>query len=237
MFLVARLGNGNSGWKIGEKRGMGWLARCRPAGSIPPVMTDTDLLIRETIEDHLATVARFQDRCAGIIAEMAARTVACLRDGGKICFFGNGGSAADSQHFATEFTVRFTRNRRGLPSLAFTTDTSALTACANDFGFEAVFARQVEALCRPGDIVVGISTSGNSANVVRGLEFARESGIGTFAFTGEKGGRCAEFADLTLSVPSPVTARVQECHLIAGHLLCDLAELAFADTTSTISGS
>jgi len=200
-------------------------------------MIDNDRIIRETLEDHAATVARFQDRCSSVISEMAARTVACLRDGGKICFFGNGGSAADSQHFATEFTVRFTRNRRGLASLALTTDTSALTACANDFGFESVFARQIEALCRPGDIVVGISTSGNSANVVRGLEFARSEGIGTFAFTGEKAGRCSEFADLLLDVPSPVTARVQECHLIAGHLLCDLAELAFASTVSSISAS
>jgi len=200
-------------------------------------MIDNDRIIRETLEDHQATVVRFRDQCLGVLGEMAARTVACLRSGGKICFFGNGGSAADSQHFATEFTVRFTRNRRGLASLAFTTDSSALTSCANDFGFEAVFARQVEALCRPGDLVVGISTSGNSANVVRGLEFARAEGIGTFAFTGQDGGRCAEFADLTLAVPSPVTARVQECHLIAGHLLCDLSERAFADTASTISAS
>jgi len=200
-------------------------------------MTETDRIIRETIDDHQATVARFQERCSGVIAEMAARTVSCLREGGKICFFGNGGSAADSQHFATEFTVRFTRNRRGLPSLALTTDTSALTACANDFGFETVFARQIEALCRPGDVVVGISTSGNSANVARGLEFARGEGIATFAFTGENPGRCGECADFVLAVPSPVTARVQECHLIAGHLLCDLAELAFAETVSTISSS
>ncbi len=199
-------------------------------------MTEAEHLIRETLEDHAAVVARFQEQCSDVIAEMAARTVACLRAGGKICFFGNGGSAADSQHFSTEFTVRFTRNRRGLASLAFTTDTSALTACANDFGFEAVFARQIEALCRPGDLVVGISTSGSSANVVRALEFARSEGIGSFAFTGENGGPCAEFADLTLAVPSPVTARVQECHLIAGHLLCDLAEIAFAGEPSVISG-
>jgi D-sedoheptulose 7-phosphate isomerase len=194
-------------------------------------------LIHDTFADHAATVARFQEQCSDVIAAMGEATVSALRAGGKICFFGNGGSAADSQHLATEFVVRFTRNRRGLPSIAFTTDTSILTACANDFGFEAVFARQVEALCRPGDIVVGISTSGNSANVVRGLEFARSEGITTFAFTGEKAGACGENADFLLSVPSPVTARVQECHLIAGHLICDLAELAFAVTRSTISGS
>lgn len=193
-------------------------------------------LIQETFADHAATVSRFQEQCSGVIAAMAARTVSCLEAGGKICFFGNGGSAADSQHFATEFVVRFTRNRRGLPAIAFTTDTSILTACANDFGFEAVFARQVEAICRPGDIVVGISTSGNSANVVRALEFARSEGITTFAFTGERGGRCGENADLLLAVPSPVTARVQECHLIGGHLICDLAELAFSDLDSPISG-
>ena len=194
-------------------------------------------LIQDTFADHAATVARFQEQCSEVIAAMGEATVSSLRAGGKICFFGNGGSAADSQHLATEFVVRFTRNRRGLPSIAFTTDTSILTACANDFGFESVFARQVEALCRPGDIVVGISTSGNSANVVRGLAFARSEGIATFAFTGEKSGGCGENADLLLSVPSPVTARVQECHLIAGHLICDLAELAFAETRSTISGS
>ncbi|MEX2577767.1 MAG: D-sedoheptulose 7-phosphate isomerase [Verrucomicrobiales bacterium] len=194
-------------------------------------------IIQQTIAEHTVTVGKFQESCSEVINEMAVRTIGCLREGGKICFFGNGGSAADAQHFATEFVVRFARNRRGLPSLAFTTDSSTLTACANDFGFEAVFARQVEALCRPEDIVVGISTSGNSANVVRALEFARGMGVMTFAFTGENGGGCADHADQWLAVPSPVTARVQECHLIAGHLICDLAERAFAESASTISSS
>ena len=192
-------------------------------------------LIQQTIADHTVTVARFEESCSETIAEMAQRCIDCIKAGGKVCFFGNGGSAADAQHFAAEFVVRFTRNRKGLPSLAFTTDTSVLTACANDFGYDAVFARQVEALCSPGDIVVGISTSGNSANVVKALQFAREASLTTFAFTGQESGRCREFADLLLDVPSPVTARVQECHLIAGHLICDLVELAFADTSSTIS--
>jgi D-sedoheptulose 7-phosphate isomerase len=200
-------------------------------------MSESDQIIRDTFADHLATVSRFQEQSSGVISAMAEKTVECLRSGGKICFFGNGGSAADSQHFATEFVVRFTRNRKGLPSIAFTTDTSILTACANDFGFEAVFARQIEALCCEKDIVVGISTSGNSANVVQGLAFAKGEGITTFAFTGQSGGTCGENADFLLSVQSPVTARVQECHLIAGHLLCDLAELAFADVPSAISGN
>ncbi len=192
-------------------------------------------LIEKTIAEHTVTVAAFQESCSEVIEKMAATCVEALRDGKKICFFGNGGSAADAQHFAAEFVVRFTRNRKGLPSLAFTTDTSVLTACANDFGFESVFARQVEALCIPGDVVVGISTSGNSPNVVKALEFAKESGITTFAFTGAGGGRCGEVADQLLAVPSGVTARVQECHLIAGHLICDLGEIAFEDKVSSIS--
>ncbi len=192
-------------------------------------------LIEQTIADHAETVIRFRDECSGVIAEMGDRTIASLRAGGKICFFGNGGSAADAQHLATEFVVRYTRNRKGLAALAFTTDTSSLTACANDFGFEKVFARQVEALCGPEDVVVGISTSGNSGNVVAALEYAKAKGITSFAFTGQSGGRCGELADLALQVPSDVTARTQECHLIAGHLICDMAEIAFADQVSTIT--
>ncbi|MCB1092939.1 MAG: D-sedoheptulose 7-phosphate isomerase [Verrucomicrobiae bacterium] len=185
--------------------------------------------IESTIAEHLRVVEAFRTACAGTIEAIAEACLVSLRGGGKVCFFGNGGSAADAQHFAAEFVVRFVRNRRALPSIAFTTDTSILTACANDFGYEGVFARQVEALCRPGDVVVGISTSGTSANVVRGLEAARAiDGVVTVAFTGEKGARCAELADHALQVPSPVTARVQECHLIAGHLICDLVEAAFA---------
>ncbi|MDF1825143.1 MAG: D-sedoheptulose 7-phosphate isomerase [Verrucomicrobiales bacterium] len=200
-------------------------------------MSTSSELIQNTIAGHASTVMAFEEACSGVIEEMGAKCVEALEAGNKVCFFGNGGSAADAQHFAAEFVVRFTRNRKGLPSLAFTTDTSVLTACANDFGFESVYARQVEALCSPGDIVVGISTSGGSANVVKGLEVAKASGVTTFAFTGAGGGRCGELADLLLAVPSEITARVQECHLIAGHLICDLAEIAFSDTVSTISGS
>lgn len=184
--------------------------------------------IASTIAEHLRVVDAFRTACSGTIESIAAACVASLRSGGKVCFFGNGGSAADAQHFAAEFVVRFVRNRRALPAIAFTTDTSILTACANDFGYDDVFARQVEALCQPGDVVVGISTSGTSRNVVRGLEAARAiDGVVTVAFTGENGARCAELADHALQVPSPVTARVQECHLIAGHLICELAEAAF----------
>lgn len=186
-------------------------------------------IIESTIADHLRLMEAFRSDCAGTIADIAAACVEAIEIGGKVCFFGNGGSAADAQHLAAELVVRYTRNRRALPSIAFTTDTSILTAGANDFGYESVFARQVEALCRPGDVVVGISTSGTSQNVVRGLEAARQiEGLVTVAFTGENGGRCAELADLILQVPSRVTARIQECHLLAGHVICDLVELAFA---------
>lgn len=202
---------------------------------MPSSLQDHHQLIEQTIVDHAATVELFRKECSAVIAAMGECTIACLRAGGKICFFGNGGSAADAQHFSTEFVVRFSRTRRGLPALALTTDTSALTACANDFGFDKVFARQIEALCGPDDVVVGISTSGNSANVVEALSFAKTNGIASFAFTGRSGGQCAELADFALQVPSDVTARVQECHLIAGHLICDMAEIAFADQSSTLS--
>jgi len=201
----------------------------------PKSNPDSSRLIAQTLADHEETVTLFRGECSGVIAEMGQRTIASLRAGGKICFFGNGGSAADAQHFATEFVVRYTRNRKALPALAFTTDTSTLTACANDFGFDTIFARQVEAHCGPHDVVVGISTSGNSPNVVAALDYARTKGISSFAFTGKNGRQCAELADLSLRVPSEVTARIQECHLIAGHLICDLAETAFADQVSTIT--
>ena len=189
-------------------------------------------LIHQTIAEHTVTVAKFEEACSDAIDEMGVEVVECLRRGGKICFFGNGGSAADAQHFAAEFVVRFVENRKGLPSMALTTDTSIITACANDFGYEAIYARQIEALCDKKDIAVGISTSGNSGNVIRGLEFAKSLGIKTFAFTGQSGGKCGDIADCLLAVPSNITARVQECHLIAGHLICDIAEKAFADQPS-----
>jgi D-sedoheptulose 7-phosphate isomerase len=186
-------------------------------------------LIHQTIAEHTVTVAKFEEVCSNVIDQMGEEVVECLKQGGKICFFGNGGSAADAQHFATEFVVRFVENRKGLPSIAFTTDTSIITACANDFGYEAIYARQIEALCDKKDIAVGITTSGNSDNVIRGLEFAKSLGMKTFAFTGQSGGKCADIADCLLAVPSDITARVQECHLIAGHLICDIAEKAFGD--------
>lgn len=188
---------------------------------------ETNPFILQTIEDHLVAVTALREQTA-VIGQLVGACTRAIEGGGKVCFFGNGGSAADAQHFAAELVVRYTRNRRPLAAIAFTTDTSILTAGANDFGYEGVFARQVEALCDARDVVVGISTSGTSANVVAGLKAAKAAGAFVVAFTGRQGGACADLADLAFCAPSDITARVQECHLLVGHILCDLVEAAFA---------
>jgi D-sedoheptulose 7-phosphate isomerase len=183
-------------------------------------------IISAHLAEHLAAVEKMREHVP-FIEDLARRVLACLDAGGKVLFFGNGGSAADAQHLAAEFVVRFRQNRRALPSIALHTDTSIMTACANDFGFETVYARQIEAIANTGDVAVGISTSGNSPNVVKGLDAAKAKGCLTVAFTAEGGGKCAEIADLSFRAPTPVTARAQECHLLAGHILCDLIEETF----------
>ena len=147
-----------------------------------------------------------------------------LANGQALLVFGNGGSAADAQHFAAEFVGRFARQRRAVPALALTTDTSALTAIGNDYGFEQVFARQVEAYGAPGDIALGITTSGGSPNVIAGLETAAARGLTTIALTGADGGPAGRLADIHLHVPHAVTARVQEMHGLLLHVICELVE-------------
>ena len=180
------------------------------------------------LREHARVVAAL-DACADVIGSISDAWIECLRGGGKVLFFGNGGSAADAQHLAAELVVRHRDNRRALAGLALTTDTSVLTAHSNDFGFDSVYARQVEALARPGDVAVGISTSGTSRNVVEGLRAANAAGCVTVSFTGAAGGPCAELARLARKVPSGGTAHVQECHLMVGHVLCAAVEAAFAD--------
>jgi D-sedoheptulose 7-phosphate isomerase len=160
-----------------------------------------------------------------VLLAIAQAMTAALYAGGKILWCGNGGSAGDAQHLAAEIVGRFRQSRRGLASIALTTDSSILTAVANDFGFETVFARQVEALGNAGDVLVGISTSGNSPNVIAGLEQARRDGLVTVVFTGQGGGKCAPFADYLFAVESRETARIQEAHILAGHMLCDWIEI------------
>lgn len=147
-----------------------------------------------------------------------------IKRGNKLLLFGNGGSASDAQHIATEFIVRFKGDRKAIPAIALTTDTSALTAIGNDFGFDNLFSRQIEALCVKGDMAIGISTSGNSENVIRGLKAAKEVGATTAALGGGDGGRMKDLVDYAIIVPSNVTARIQEMHILIGHMLCGAIE-------------
>ena len=158
------------------------------------------------------------------VAAIVGVMTAALRGGGKVLWFGNGGSAADAQHLAAELSGRFLRERAGLYSEALSVNTSAVTAIANDLGFENVFARQIEAFVRTGDVVIGITTSGSSPNIVRGLEAARRAGAITVAFTGNGGGAVAKIADLHLLGPRGYSAIVQEVHITMGHIICDLVE-------------
>lgn len=184
--------------------------------------------LRERVErvfaDSIAAKRRFVEAHAGDVVRAAEAMAKALRDGGTILVFGNGGSAADAQHIAAEFTNRFEMERPPLAAVALTTDTSALTAIGNDYGFEQVFEKQVQALGRPGDVAIGISTSGNSRNVVRGLEAARAKGLVTVGLTGEGGGKIAGLCDHLFRVPSGVTARIQETHITLGHALCGLVD-------------
>jgi D-sedoheptulose 7-phosphate isomerase len=187
------------------------------------------------IAEHLEVVRKVQSQQPALESIARAMT-ATLRAGGKILWCGNGGSAGDSQHLAAELVGRFRRERRGLASLALTTDSSTMTSIANDYGYEAVFARQVEALGVEGDLLVGISTSGNSPNVVAALQAARNQGLATVAFSGAGGGRVATLADHLFAVESKDTARIQEAHILAGHMLCDWIEMDCIDTMDRESG-
>ena len=177
---------------------------------------------------HQEVVSRLCDSFGEVISELGQAWTDTLRSGNKILFCGNGGSAADSQHLATELVVRFRLDRRSVPGLALTTDTSILTAAGNDYGFDSIFARQVSGLGQPGDLLVGISTSGASPNVVKAVEVAREGGLKAMAFCGEKRGPVADQADFVFAAPSSETARIQECHLLVGHILCDMVDEEFS---------
>jgi D-sedoheptulose 7-phosphate isomerase len=180
--------------------------------------------IRRIAADSVALKQRFFDEKAELLSRCAGKIAERLRAGGKVLVFGNGGSAADSQHFAAELSGRFHRERAALPAMALTTDTSALTAIGNDYGYEFVFSRQVEAHGRNGDVAIGISTSGKSPNVVRALRAARERDLVTVAMTGQAGGVLGPLADFLIDVPHADTARIQEVHGMVVHILCELIE-------------
>ena len=186
-------------------------------------------LFSRNLAEHSALLQQMSV-LAPSIQQAGARLAATLQSGGKLMFCGNGGSAADSQHLAAELTGRFIKDRRPLAALALSTDTSALTCISNDYSYDDVFARQVAALGRPGDCLIGISTSGQSRNVIRAVEAARQQGVWTLGLLGRDGGVLKDMVDVALVVPSPTTARIQEMHILMGHTLCGLIEeeLGFA---------
>ncbi len=175
---------------------------------------------KESAEVKLAFLELYKEK----ILEVGSIMATAIKDGNKILLFGNGGSAADAQHIAAEIVGRYKKERKGLPAIALTTDTSILTAVGNDYGFETIFERQIEALCTPGDVAIGISTSGNSENVLRAIKRAHDLGATTVAFTGRNGGKLAEVAHYSFVVPAYDTPRIQECHITLGHVLCELID-------------
>lgn len=185
------------------------------------------MTIEEQINDHKKVIDLFEKGCIPVIRIIAEECLRALENGHKILICGNGGSAADSQHIAAEFVGRFHKERISLPAIALTVDTSILTAVGNDYSYDLVFKRQVEGLGNKGDVLIGISTSGNSQNVIAALEEAKKKGLYTVAFTGMKDSKCSELADVTLQVPSTVTARIQECHILAAHIICNYVDEAY----------
>ncbi|MGI9590142.1 MAG: D-sedoheptulose-7-phosphate isomerase [Myxococcota bacterium] len=180
--------------------------------------------VRACLEESARVKRDTLETAGSRIAEAAELAIETFRAGGRLLAFGNGGSASDAQHLAAELAGRFDRDRPGLPALALTANSSDLTAIGNDYGFDRVFARLVEAHGRPGDLVVGISTSGDSANVVAGVEQARDRGLRTIGLVGKGGGRLAGCVDVAIVIPSDSTARIQECHITAIHVLCELVD-------------
>lgn len=185
---------------------------------------DPRQFLADQFAEHERTLSATYDAVAAPFLALVEACSRSLAAGGKIIFFGNGGSAADAQHLAAELVVRYRANGRALASMALTTDTSILTACSNDFTFDDIFARQIEALMKPEDVAIGISTSGNSPNVLKALQSARALGGTAAGLSGRDGGKMVGLADPLIVVPSAVTARIQEMHILLGHTLCDLLE-------------
>lgn len=170
--------------------------------------------------DHINVAQQTKVALSDNIIKAGYKCTECFNNGGKIILFGNGGSASDAQHIAAEFVGRYKKERRGLPAISLSTDTSALTAIGNDYGFDRIFVRQLEALGSPGDIAIAISTSGNSANVIEGAATAKSLGMTVVGLSGRDGGKLKQVCDINLVVPSNVTARIQEMHILMGHMIC-----------------
>jgi D-sedoheptulose 7-phosphate isomerase len=186
---------------------------------------DVATFFKTEFSEHHEVARRTEGALVDAFADLLAACVQSINNGGKLMLFGNGGSAADAQHLATELTVRYKANRGAIAAIALTTDTSTLTAAGNDLGFEHIFARQIEALGKPGDVAIAISTSGKSANIVAALQRARAMGLVTAGFSGKDGGDMKSLCNHLLLVPSATTARIQEMHIVLGHMLCAALEL------------
>ncbi len=199
--------------------------------------SDFQKRVVKSMRSSMAVAERLvsSDEVTAIIARVSEILVDALRKGNKVLLFGNGGSAADAQHIAAEFAGRFAFDRPALPALALSTNTSCVTAIGNDYGFDAVFSRQIEGLGRAGDVAIGISTSGNSPNVVKGLLAARDLGLTTVALAGCTGGKLKSTAEHCICVPADETPRIQECHILIGHIISELVEQTLFSDQSCIS--
>jgi D-sedoheptulose 7-phosphate isomerase len=184
-------------------------------------------MVIEELKDHQQLIAKVIDQLTGDIELACDMITTAIKNGNKVLLAGNGGSAADAQHIAAELSGRFVKNRKALPGIALTTDTSALTAIANDYGYDHVFARQVEALAQPGDLFIGISTSGNSQGILNAFETAKKSNCKTLGLSGRDGGKMNGLCNLNIVVPADVTARIQEIHILIGHILCQAVDDLF----------
>lgn len=184
-------------------------------------------IIESEIQDHINLVSLIQESLSKKIILATNHIQDAIENGNKIILFGNGGSAADAQHIAAEFTGRFVKERKGLPAISLTTDTSALTAIGNDYGFDYVFSRQVEAIANNGDILIGISTSGNSKNVINAFKIGKELNCFTISLTGKDGGELVPISDLNINIDHAITARIQEMHILVGHLICSIIDLKY----------
>jgi D-sedoheptulose 7-phosphate isomerase len=184
-------------------------------------------IIHKEIQEHIDLANKLKNELPSLINQITDKIIEAINKKNKILLFGNGGSAADAQHIAAEFTGRFLKERQGLPALAITTDTSALTAIGNDYGYDFVFSRQVEALASEGDILIGISTSGNSLNVIKALQIGKKLNCVCISLTGKSGGLIAEISDLNININHNSTARIQEMHILVGHLICSRIDAQF----------
>lgn len=191
-----------------------------------PMQASLNTIAKE-FNAHKETIEKTIEVLPQKLAKASKLAVKTLQNGNKIMLCGNGGSAADAQHIAAELTGRYKSERKGLPGIALTTDTSALTAIGNDYGYDRIFDRQVEALAQPGDLLIGISTSGNSANVLSALALAKELGCATIGFSGKDGGKMNDICNINLIVPSDDTPRIQEMHILFGHTICQIIDDAF----------